>query len=150
MPDYIISTPAESLSATVAKTVLTWIGGSTRRFSCKRITFGGSSVTATDAPVLIEVISTNQGGAGTATSITPTPRDAGDTAAIGTAARTYTVEPTTVTVLDNIRVSPIGNTFFWELPNGREYFRPISTTFGLRATSPAAQTNATFSMLITE
>lgn len=151
MPSYLISTPSETLTATVAKTILTWIGGATRRFKCLRILLGGTSVTATDAAILVEVISTNQGGAGTCTAITPTLLDTGETASIGAAARTYTAEPTTVTVLDNFRISPIGNTYLWELPPGREYFRAVSTTFGLRLTSPATQTtNFAASMLIQE
>lgn len=151
MPRYLISTPSETLTAATAKTVLAWIGGATRRFSCLRIFLAGSSVTATDAAILVEIISTNQAGAGTATAVTPTLQDTGETAAIGTAARTYTAEPTTVTVLDNFRLSPIGNTFLWELPPGREYRRAVSTTFGLRLTSPATQTtNFSASMLIEE
>lgn len=151
MPRYLISTPSETLTATTAKTVLAWVGGATRRFKCLRIFVGGSSVVATDAACLIEVISTNQGAAGTSTALTPTLLDTGETAAIGAAARTYTVEPTTVTVLDNFRVSPIGNTFLWELPPGREYFRAVSTTFGLRITAPATQTtNFSASMMFEE
>lgn len=150
MPRYTISTPSEALTAATATVILSWIGGATRRFKCLRILLGGSSVTATDAAMLIEVVSTNQAGAGTATSITPAPLDALETAAIGTAARTYTAAPTTISVLDNFRVSPIGNTYLWELPPGREYFRAVSTTFGLRVTAPATQANVAASMLMEE
>lgn len=150
MPLYAINTPAESLSAGTPKTVLAWVGGATRRHKIRRLNVGGSSVVATDAPMLIECGTSTQAGAGTSTAITPVPIDQGETASLGAAARTYTVEPTVITVLDTFRVSPIGNTFLWEIPPGREYFMPVSKTFALRVTSPAAQTNATFSALVEE
>lgn len=140
MPSYLVTTPSETLTAATAKSILSVILGSTRRAKIKRITLGGSSVTATDAAVLVEFCSTNQAGAGTATGVTPGKLDAGETAAIATAGRTYTAEPTTITVLDNLRLSPIGNTFLWELPPGREIFLAVSTTFAIRCTSPATQT----------
>lgn len=140
MPSYIVSTPSETLTAATAKCVLGIIAGSTRRFKVKRVQLGGSSVTAADAAILVEICSTNQGGAGTSSAVTPTKIDAGETAAIATAARTYTAEPTTITVMDNLRLSPIGNTYLWEMPPGRELFFAVSTTFAIRCTSPATQT----------
>jgi hypothetical protein len=150
VPRYFISTAAESLTAATAKTILLWIAGATRRFKVLRISLGGASVTATDTPMLVEVINSDQSTAGTSTSVTPAKQDAGETAAIGTAARTFTAEPTTLTVIDQFRVSPIGNTLIWELPKDREYFRAISTSCGLRLTSAAAQSNLTASMLVEE
>ena len=140
MPSYIVSTPSETLTAATAKTVLAVIAGATRRIKVKRIQLAGSSVTATDAAVLIELAISNQSTAGTNTSVTPGKLDQGETAAIATAARTYTAEPTVYTVLDNFRMSPIGNTYLWEMPPGREIFLAISTTFGIRCTAPATQT----------
>lgn len=141
MPGYTVSTPSETLSAATAKTVASVVGGATRRFRVRRLSLGGSSVTATDAAVLVEMGVTNQATAGTSTSVTPFNIDRGETAAIATAARTYTVEPTTYTIGDNIRLSPIGNTFLWEMPITREWFCSVSTTFGVRCTAPATQTS---------
>lgn len=140
MPCYITSTPSETLTAATAKTVLTVINGATRRSKILRIQLAGSSVTATDAAVLIELVRTTQATAGTSTGVTPQPVDAADPAAISTSGRTYTVEPTVITVVDNFRLSPIGNTYLWELPPGRVIICAISTTFGIRCTSPATQT----------
>lgn len=140
MPAYITSTPSETLTAATPKTVLSIVAGATRRTRVVRMQLGGSSVTATDAAVLIEIIRTNQAGAGTSTGVTPTLVDALESAAISTSGRTYTAEPTTVSVIDNLRLSPIGNTYLWELPPGRVLFQAVSTTFGLRLTSPATQT----------
>lgn len=150
MPRYLVSTPAESLTATVAKSVLGIIAGATRRFRVLRIQMGASSVTASDAPVLFEICRTNQAGAGTSSAVTPEAVDPAEPASICTAARTYTVEPTVVTVRDNFRVSPIGNTYLWEVPPGREYVWAISTTFVLRVTAPQNQSNVTISVLFEE
>lgn len=140
MPCYITSTPSETLTAATPKTVLSVVAGSTRRFKILRIQLAGSSVTATDAAVLIELGRTNNAGAGTSTSVTPAAVDQGESAAICTSGRTYTAEPTTITVIDNFRLSPIGNTYLWELPPGRTIFNNVSTSFVIRCTSPATQT----------
>lgn len=140
MPRYIVSTPSETLTAATAKSVLSVINGSTRRAKILRIQLGGSSVTATDAAMLVELCRSDQSTAGTSTSVTPSKLDPAETAAICTAARTYTAEPTVLTVVDNFRVSPIGNTYLWELPPGREIITAVSTSFVIRVTSPATQT----------
>lgn len=150
MPRYLVSTPSESLSAATAKTVLSVIAPSTRRAKVLRIQLGGSSVTATDAAMLIEVCRSTQATAGTSTAVTPAALDPAETASLCTAARTFTAEPTVLTAIDNFRVSPIGNTYLWELPPGREYIFALSTGFCLRVTAPQAQSNFAASVLFEE
>lgn len=150
MPRYVVPTAAESLTATVAKSILAVIAGTTRRFKIFMAQISGSSVTASDAPVLIELCRSTQAGAGTSTSVTPGLLDPGETPSICTAARTYTAEPTVLTMLDCWRVSPIGNSYLWELPPGREYGFAISTSAVLRVTAPQNQSNFTATLKFEE
>jgi hypothetical protein len=145
---YKISSNAESLSTT-PKTILAWITGATRRARVLTMMLTGSSVTQSDAPVLIEVVRFATDGTGT--SITPQAVDSANPAAIATAKRTYTVEPGTPTVVDSWRVSPIGNTVIWELPRDVLISMDVSKVMGLRATLVAGtQSNFAASMTVEE
>lgn len=140
MPLYTVRVSGLTLTATTAKTIIGTIGAATRRHKLKRLQLSFSSVTATDAAVLVEICRSTQAGAGTATAQASTLIDPAETASITTAAVNYTAEPTTLTVIDTFYVSPIGNTFLWEIPNGREYIFALSTGCMIRCTSPATQT----------
>lgn len=138
-----------SLVAGTAKSVLAWICGSTRRARILTIQLGGASVTQADPPMLIEVVRFTSDGTGTA--ITPVALDPGNPAAIATAKANYTVEPTSATVVYEDRVSPIGNTFIWEIPPGREILCAVSTLIALRITALTnAQSNLRASMTVEE
>lgn len=137
MPMYIVRTTASTLTAATAKSLVGLIGASTRRFKLKTVEASFSSVTATDAPVLIEICRGDQSTAGTTTAQTPTKEDPAETAAITTGAVNYTAEPTVLTVVKGWYVSPIGGTFLWEIPNMREIWFALSTSCFLRFTSPA-------------
>jgi hypothetical protein len=138
-----------SLVAGTAKTVLAWINGATRRCRLLTVQFGGASVTQADPPMLFEIVRFTTDGTGTA--VTPTALEPANPAAIGTAKANYTVEPTTPTVVYEDRVSPIGNTFIWEVPPGREIYCAVSNLLALRLTALTnAQSNLRASMTVEE
>jgi hypothetical protein len=143
---YTVNTEAESLTSGVPKTILAIVGPNNRRHKVNRFTFGGNSIAATDPPVLVEFVRFDQTTAGTSTATTPQKENQAESASLCSGARTYTVEPTVGTVVDSLRISPIGNTIIWEIPKGKEYEQNVSTTFGVRCTSGSNLTNVTSSL----
>lgn len=139
-----------SLAAGVAKTILTWINGSTRRCRLLEVQLGFNSQASTDQAVLIEVVRWTTDGTGTAAA--PQPTDPANPAAIGTSKYAYTVEPATPTILmPGTRITPQqGGTLIWQLPMGREYYCSVSNLIGIRLTCAQAQTGARCSMTVEE
>ena len=147
---YDVSTPADvSLVAATAKTVLTWINPSTRRSRVLEIEIGGASITATDGPMLVEIVRYTTDGTGT-TSGTPGPRDPGNPAALGSSRYNYSVEPTGGTVAFSTRLSPIGGTLFVPMSPDRFPVTAVSNLIGIRLTSPAAQSGIRASLCVEE
>jgi hypothetical protein len=148
---YRIGTTADvSLGAGVAKTILAWITGATRRAKLLEIQLGFNSQVSTDQAVLVEVVRFTIDGTGTA--VTPVADDPGNPAAIGTAKHSYSVEPTTPTViLPGQRITPQqGGTMILQLPFGREILCGVSGLFGIRLTAPNAQTGVRATMQVEE
>lgn len=147
---YTIGTPATSLVAATAKTILAWINGATRRCKLLEVQLGFDSQTSTDHAVLIEVVRFTTDGTGT--GVTPAPVDPANPAAIGTAKHSYTVEPTTPTiVIPGQRLTPQqGGTLIWQLPMTREILCSVSNLIGIRLTSPQAQSNVSCTMTVEE
>lgn len=139
-----------SLAAGVAKTILSWINGSTRRCRLLELQIGFNSQLTTDQAVLLEIV--RYGTDGTGTSITPVALDPGNPAAIGTSKHSYTVEPTSPTiVVPGTRITPQqGGTLIWQLPMTREILAAVSTILGVRCTAPTALTGVRASMTIEE
>jgi hypothetical protein len=139
MPDYTTKgTAVVSLSAGVAKCFGSLITAATRRARLKRLTVGCLSVTASDAPGLIELVQFDADGTGTA--VTPTALDSGETASITTSKTNYTVEPTTNPVVKSLfPLSPQGITAEKAFGPGEELLVPISKILGFRGTMPQAQ-----------
>lgn len=132
-----------ALAAATAKTVLGVKSGATtanhgvdlKKF---RISFDG--VTATAVPALIEVCACTFGAnpPGTAsTTVTPV-QVYGRTASTGfTAAKTWTTEPTTLTVLEEFLLTPFGGVLLYDWPLGDSPDSPLGEGFALRITAPA-------------
>lgn len=139
-----------ALAAGVAKTILSWINGATRRCRMLELQIGFNSQLTTDQAVLLEIVRYTTDGTGTL--ITPVALDPANPAAIGTSKHSYTVEPTTPTiVVPGQRITPQqGGTLIWQLPMTREIYAAISTVLGVRCTSPNALTGVRASMTIEE
>jgi hypothetical protein len=147
---YDIITAADvSLTAATAKTVLAWINGATRRSRVLEIHVGFNSQTSTDQAVLLELVRFTTDGTGTA--VTPAACDPGNPAAIGTAKHSYTVEPTTATVVFVDRITPQqGGTIIIQIPMTRERVCPVSNLIALRLTAANAQSGVRASMQVEE
>lgn len=143
MPRYTIPFGVNtSLTAATAKTVAAFSVNSTRRRRLVGFELGFDSITAEDNSVLYEVIRTDGSTAGTATSRTPVAIDQGDVAALCSGFVNYTAEPTTVTVVREGRVTPVGGGIIYPF----EFLDAIVATvanalLGIRLTAAQGQSN---------
>ena len=139
MHQYVISNAADrSVLATTATTLLGVATPSTRRVKLKEIWASFNSVTATDTPCLIELV--RYTSAGTSTVVTPVPVDALDPPSLCVASfENCTVEPTGPSIQTAWKVSPIGTTLIYQAPLGDEWEPQVSSFWGLRLTSPQAE-----------
>ena len=126
-----------ALSASTAKTVLNVIAGSNAliRICELGVSFDGTSATA--EPVTVELCSSTQAGAGTSTSHTIVQLRGPTRTVQATAARNYSAEPTTLTVVKRWLVHPQTGIVV-QFPLGREP-EQVTTADGLclRCTAPA-------------
>ncbi len=136
---YVInSLAAHALAAATAETMANIINAAN---SLVRLTEFGVSFDGVDAaavPVLVELGSSTQAGAGTATARTPLQVRGAPRTVQATAAVVYTVEPTVITVLKEWLVRPDGGLLVMQFPLGREPEQTVTADgLLLRATAPA-------------
>lgn len=148
MHTYRIFASAISLTAATAKTVALLSTPSTRRAKIKQLVLGFDSVDAANAGVLVELV--RYAANGTATSFTPVAVEQADPAALCSGFVNYTAEPTTPTVLDVLRMTPVGSTLILPFPPEDEPIQNVSTFVGIRLTAPQAQNNVSVSLLFGE
>ncbi|MEV0382429.1 hypothetical protein [Nonomuraea sp. NPDC050643] len=135
-----------ALSAATAKSILGVKSGATTanhgvdltRF---KVSFDG--VTASAVPVLVEIclctFGANPPGTNSTSLSTPGIVQAyGKLASTGfSAARNWTAEPTTISVVDVFWLTPNGGTVFYDWPLGTSYDSPLGEGFVIRCTAPA-------------
>ena len=136
---YVAETNGDiALSAATAKTILNVINAANGliRITEMAVSFDGTSSTA--EPVTVELCSSTQATAGTSTSHTIVQTRGPTRTVQATAARNYTAEPTTLTVIKRWLVHPQTGLFV-QFPLGREP-EQVTTADGLciRCTAPAA------------
>jgi hypothetical protein len=126
-----------ALVAATAKTVLAVLGTSVTTINLKRWRVTFNSVTASDAPALVEVGIIS--ALGTSTSNTPNQKNGSPLAAASSAGYNHSVEPTYVRVIESLYV-PVQNGIY-DFPDslGEEALCAISQGFGIRITAPQAQ-----------
>ncbi|WP_326642853.1 hypothetical protein OG884_05725 [Streptosporangium sp. NBC_01755] len=117
----VVTGAAVSLVASTAKSVLGIKSGEAFGLDLKKVWWGFTGVDATDASVVCELCyctwATNAPGTNS-TSVTPA-QVYGRTIAHGvTAARNWTTEPTVLTVIGEIPLSPNGGTLLYDIPLG--------------------------------
>jgi hypothetical protein len=135
---YTVNNAADvALVAATAKTVIQLVTGATRKIWIKEMAIGFKSVTATDVPVLVQLV--RQSTAGTMTANTPAPDVEGHPAAISTAQEAATAEPTSGVVVKEWLITPIGGQLVYQLPLGDEVEMAVSSKLGLLVTAPQAQ-----------
>jgi hypothetical protein len=130
-------------SVAAARTIVQWVTGSTRRAKILEIGVSFASVTATDAPVLVEL--GTETSAGTSSSATIALVDQADPAAIGTALNNFSsTEPTGFTSVSSGPwfVTPIGGTLVYQFPAGQELVMAVSTRIAIRVTPGASLSTA--------
>lgn len=132
-----------ALAAATAKTAVMVIAGATTAPSITQVAVSFDGVTASAVPVLVEMVTSTQGAAGTTTAQTPIQKRGWPaSASISTAGQTYTAEPTTLTVVDKWLLSPNGGIVILQFPMGREPTGIITAAaagkgYGIRLTAPA-------------
>lgn len=135
---YTATSGAVALAAATAKTVLNVIAPATFGIDLRSVAIAFDGVTASNVPVLVELCSSTQAGAGT-TGSTPTILQgygraitAGFTAGAG-----YSAEPTVLTVLDAWTLSPNGGLVIRDWPLGEGFDQDVSKGLAVRLTAPA-------------
>lgn len=130
------NTTTVSLAAATAKTVVACLGSSTDSLGLRRVKVSFNSVTATDAPAIVEIGIIS--ALGTMTSFTPAQVVGQSVASSATAGYNATVEPTYVRIVDACYVPVQQGLFEQWYPLGEEISAAASQGFAIRITSPAA------------
>ena len=135
---------AVALSAGVAKTVLSVIAPAQFGVDLVGYRLGFDGVTAANTPVVIEVVSFTTDGTGSAGTVA---QAYGRAITAGfTTKYNYSIEPTTVTLIDTFRLTPNGGAIVYDYPRDRTPDTAVSNLMALRLT--AAQTvNVTATMI---
>jgi hypothetical protein len=134
---YTAQSGSVALSAATAKTVLMIIAPATFGIDLRSIDLAFDGVTAANTPVLVELVSSTQAGAGTTGSTPTVTQGYGRAITAGfTAGAGYSVEPTVLTVLDAWTLSPNGGLVIRDWPLGEGYDQDVSKGLGLRLTAP--------------
>lgn len=132
---------AVALAAATAKSILGVKSHANSGTDLQHVEVAFDGVTASAVPVLIEMcyctFGANSPGTNS-TSVTPA-QLYGRTLTVGaTAAKTWTAEPTTITVLEERLLTPNGGLVIYDWPLGRTPDSALGEGFVIRCTAPAA------------
>lgn len=141
---------AVALTAATAKTVIGAKAHANSGLMVKGFEVAFDGVTASAVPVLIELCystwATNSPG--TNSTSTTVRQQYGRVLTAGfTAGKTWTTEPTTLTVLKEFLMAPDKGLVMYQFPLGQEPDCALAEGFGIRCTAPAA-VNVRASMLL--
>ncbi|MFI7691795.1 hypothetical protein ACIBQ6_22190 [Nonomuraea sp. NPDC049655] len=134
---------AVALSAATAKTILgVKSGATTANHGVDWISYsvGFDGVSAGAVPVLIELCACTFGAnpPGTNSTSVTIMQTRGRAASTGfSAAKTWTTEPTTITVFKSFLLTPNGGTILYDWPLGTSPDSPLGEGFAIRCTAPA-------------
>lgn len=137
----IVTGGAVSLSASTAKSVLGVKAAADFGIDLKKVWWGFSGVAASEAPVTCELcyatFATN--GPGTnSTSVTPTQLYGRTTAPGTSSAKTWTTEPTVLTAIGEVPLTPNGGSLLYDYPLGDTPDTDLAHGFVLRFTAAAS------------
>lgn len=131
---------AVALSAATAKTILGWKGHANSGLLLTHYEVSFDGVSASGVPVLVEICYCTWGAnsPGTnSTSVTPV-QVTGRVLTVGaTAGKTWTTEPTTISVIRELLLTPNGGALIYDYPLGTEPDSALGEGFAIRCTAPA-------------
>jgi hypothetical protein len=131
---------AVALSAATAKTILGVKAHANSGIQCKGFKVGFDGVTASAVPVLIEfcycTFATNSPGTAS-TSVTAAQTYGRALTAGFTAGKTWTTEPTTITVIEEFLLTPNAGLVIYQWPLGQEPDTALAEGLVIRCTAPA-------------
>lgn len=140
-PLYTCSTEgAVALVATTAKTIIGVKAHANSGLILEKIRYGFDGVSASAVPVLIELCYCTWGAnsPGTnSTSTTPRQRNGRALTAGFTSGKTWSTEPTTLTVVEDVLLTPNGGVLWYDFPLGTEDDCALAEGFAMRFTAPA-------------
>jgi hypothetical protein len=144
MHQFRIESTAMSLTGGAERTLLQLITPSTRRARLLTLAVGGSSVSASDPPMIVKL--KLQGTAGTSSSITPVALDRADPAALCSGLQAFSgTEPSDLgTLYGPLPLTPVGGLLVYNFASslGDEHIIiGTSTRLGIVANSPNALSN---------
>lgn len=131
---------AVALSAATAKCILGWKAHANSSLLLVDFEVAFDGVTASAVPVLVEVCYLTWGAnaPGTnSTSVTPAQRNGRALTVGATAGKTWTTEPTTLTVIRERLLTPNGGLVIYDYPLGKEPDCALGEGFAIRCTAPA-------------
>lgn len=135
---YTATSGSVALSAATAKTVLNIIAPSQFGIDLRSIEVAFDGVTASAIPVLVELCSSTQAGAGTTGSTPTVLQGYGRAITPGfTTGAGYSAEPTVLTVLDAFTLSPNGGLVIRDWPPNEGFDQDVSKGLAIRLTAPA-------------
>lgn len=138
----VVTGGAIALAATTPKTVLAVVPAANKAFTITAATVTFDGVTASAVPVLVEFCISSGATAGTSSAVTPNHHRGPGATVTASAAKNYTVEPTTIVPIYEQLLPPTSGEFV-QLPLGREIecLGVTGATLGgfvIRCTAPAA------------
>lgn len=136
----IVTGGVVALTAATAKSVLGARAHANSALDLQRLRVSFDGVTASAVPVLVELcaatFATNAPGTNS-TSVTPVLNYGRSTTAGWTAAKNWTAEPTVLTVVKELLLTPNGGLIMYDFPLGQTPDSPLNEGFVLRCTAPA-------------
>lgn len=141
-PQYDCSTEgAVALTAATAKTVLGVKAHANSGLLLSGLLVGFNGVSASEVPGVLELCyctwATNSPGTNS-TSTTPRQKNGRTLAAGFTSGKTWTAEPTVLTVIRDFLLTPNGGLVYVDIPLGKEWDCALGEGFALRCTYAAA------------
>lgn len=132
---YSAATGAAVATGTSLKTILSVIAPAQFGVDLKKIRIGFDGVTASAVPVLVGLWSFTTDGTGTSGTVNQV---YGRSITAGfTTKYNYTAEPTTLTLIDEYLLTPVGGLLVYDYPLGDTPDCAVSNGFALRTTAPA-------------
>jgi hypothetical protein len=121
-------------AAGTAKTILAIIAPAQFGIDLKKVYFSFDGVTASEKPILVEIVRFTTDGTGTAVTVA---QAYGPTITAGfTAKKNYGTEPTTPTVLAALEFDPNKGSVIYDWPLAETYDTAVSQVMGVRMTIP--------------
>lgn len=137
----VVTGGAVALAAATAKSILGVKAHANHGLALKKFRVGFDGVTASAVPVLVEVCYSTFATNGTAgtnnTSVTPAQTGGRALTASWTAMKNWTSEPTVLTVVEELLLTPNGGLVMYDWPLDDEPDCAVSEGFVLRCTAPA-------------